>query len=289
MNCITLPVTMAILIGAIFITTGFTTTIDGALAQLQVQYGPPQQQVQIDTSSHHSDLPTILGSLSNVGVRLTNNLVGLTTYYDITFSVATSAAIKSIQFTFPADTDVSNAALLEVDGIRTGTSSSVLGQTVTLTLDSSEQKKAGSIIRVEYSNIVNPTSTSNSYQVTVTTRDNNGAIIDGPTPTSAYTIKQIGTSEIADNAIVPSTNEKVGPITLVQPNTFTTASASCAPGDTVTGGGYLKSGPLVVLDILNVVFEGKDPQGQGWIVVVFNEHFNPLQIQASAMCVSPMP
>ena len=50
---------------------------------------------------------------------------------------------------------------------------------------------------------------STSYQVIVTTRNAANGIIDGPTQSTAYTIKQIGTNVIADNAI---TTDKIAPV-----------------------------------------------------------------------------
>jgi hypothetical protein len=44
-------------------------------------------------------------------------------------------------------------------------------------------------------------SPSANYKVTVTTRNAANAIIDGPTQSTAYTMKQIGTNAIADNSI----------------------------------------------------------------------------------------
>jgi hypothetical protein len=37
--------------------------------------------------------------------------------------------------------------------------------------------------------------------VTITTRDSASSIIDGTTATNAYTVKQIGTTEIADDVV----------------------------------------------------------------------------------------
>lgn len=56
-------------------------------------------------------------------------------------------------------------------------------------------------IRIEIANANNPPVPSNSLAVTVTTRDSANNIIDGPSPTNAYNIKQIGTAEIADGAV----------------------------------------------------------------------------------------
>ena len=55
---------------------------------------------------------------------------------------------------------------------------------------------AGTKIRLEFSNIVNPTSFNSNYKVTVTTRDAANTVIDGPSQSTAYTVKQVGTNAI---------------------------------------------------------------------------------------------
>jgi hypothetical protein len=60
---------------------------------------------------------------------------------------------------------------------------------------------AGTKIRLEFANINNPLSPSASNQVSVITRNAANAIIDGPSQSTAYTIKQIGVNAIADNSI----------------------------------------------------------------------------------------
>jgi hypothetical protein len=62
-------------------------------------------------------------------------------------------------------------------------------------------------IRIQLANINNPQTPGASYAVTITTKDGIGTIIDGPTATTAYNMKQIETSDIADNAV---TTAKVG-------------------------------------------------------------------------------
>ncbi|MPZ07846.1 MAG: hypothetical protein GEU26_15770 [Nitrososphaeraceae archaeon] len=60
---------------------------------------------------------------------------------------------------------------------------------------------AGTKIRLEFANINNPLNPSANYKVTVTTRNAANAIIDGPTQSTAYTMKQIGSNAIADNSV----------------------------------------------------------------------------------------
>jgi hypothetical protein len=48
---------------------------------------------------------------------------------------------------------------------------------------------AGTKIRLEFANINNPVNPSSSLKVTVTTRNAKYAVIDGPTQSTAYSIK----------------------------------------------------------------------------------------------------
>jgi hypothetical protein len=63
---------------------------------------------------------------------------------------------------------------------------------------------AGTKIRLEFANINNPLNPSASYKITVTIGNAANAIIDGPTQSSAYTMKQIGANVITDESITSS-------------------------------------------------------------------------------------
>jgi prealbumin domain-containing protein len=139
-----------------------------------------------------------LGSLT---ARPTNNIVDTKSFYDVVFLTGLTGAIKTIQVTFPAGTVVPTSAFFnEAEGIGPGTVSKS-GQTITYTVTNAVSIPAGTKIRLEFANINNPANPSTSYQVTVTTRNAANGIIDGPTQSTAYSIKQIGTSDIADNAV----------------------------------------------------------------------------------------
>jgi subtilisin len=141
--------------------------------------------------------------------RPSNNIVNTNTFYDVVFLTATSGAIKTIEVTFPAGTTIPSGAFFNeaekcVPGsdctIVTGTASKS-GQTITYTITNAVNVPAGTKIRLEFANINNPLHVSASYKVTVTTRDASNNIIDGPTQSNAYTIKQIGKNVIADGHI----------------------------------------------------------------------------------------
>jgi subtilisin len=148
------------------------------------------------------------GHLTTVAARQTNNIVNTNAYYDIIFKTATTAAIKEIRITFPSDTDVSIARLVEAEGIGKGVvgPSTISGQQVRYIVNTGDVTTipAGTEIRIELSNIVNPSSPrsiGNGYTVTVETRGTSNNIIDGPSESFAYPIKQIESSDIADGAI----------------------------------------------------------------------------------------
>jgi hypothetical protein len=144
---------------------------------------------------------TTQAALSSLTARPTNNIVNTNSFYDVVFLAATSGTIKTIQVTFPAGTTIPAGAFFnEAEGIGPGTASKS-GQTITYTVTNAVNVPAGTKIRLEFANINNPLNPSASYKVTVTTRNAANAIIDGPTQSTAYTMKQIGVNAIADNSI----------------------------------------------------------------------------------------
>jgi hypothetical protein len=147
---------------------------------------------------------TTQAALSSLTARPTNNIVNTNSFYDVVFLTATAGAIKTIQVTFPAGTTIPSGAFFnEAEGIGPGTASKS-GQTITYTVTNAANVPAGTKIRLEFANINNPLSPSANYKVTVTTRNAANTIIDGPTQSTAYTMKQIGTNAIANNAITSS-------------------------------------------------------------------------------------
>ncbi len=111
---------------------------------------------------------------------------------------ATTGTIKTVEITFPAGTNIAAAGFIERVGIGPGFFSKA-GTTLTYNVQSAVNVPAGTFIRFELVNVKNPPNPSSSLQVTLTTKNNIGNVIDGPTPTSAYSIRQIGTSDIADD------------------------------------------------------------------------------------------
>src|SRR5919106_5763320 len=63
------------------------------------------------------------------------------------------------------------------------------------------ERYGSSNFKFNYRFFNNPLQPSSAYQVTVTTRNAANAIIDGPSQSTAYTMKQIGVNAIADGHI----------------------------------------------------------------------------------------
>jgi hypothetical protein len=135
----------------------------------------------------------------------TENLVNSKTYYDISFRTATAGVIKTLQLAFPVGTYVGAAVLIETVGIGPGTiaasGTTATGMTLTYTVTNEGNVPALTRIRIQVANVNNPPDPSNSLTVMITTRDSANNVIDGPTATNAYNIRQIVTTEIANNAV----------------------------------------------------------------------------------------
>jgi hypothetical protein len=139
-------------------------------------------------------------SLSSVKALQTNNIVNTKSYYDIIFKTGTTATIGKIDITFPSGTSISSRVTVEASGIGSG-STSTSGSTLTYTVSSPLSISSGKTIRLEFGGIGNPSTASANLAVTVTTKTSDGTVIEGPATSSAYSIKQIGTNDIANGAI----------------------------------------------------------------------------------------
>jgi hypothetical protein len=171
----------------------------------------------IDTSAHHSNMPTSSSSptltvsqdedfttqaaLSLIRASQTNNFVSSKSYYDISFRTATAGTIKSIVMDFPADTSIGSALVVEATGIGPGTLAASAGEVLTYTVTNAVNVPALTNIRIQISNINNPPTPSGSFTVSITTRNAANGVIDGPTPTSAYNMVQVGNTQIAPGAV----------------------------------------------------------------------------------------
>jgi hypothetical protein len=148
---------------------------------------------------------TTQAALSLTRSTQTSNVVDSKAYYDISFRTSTSGVIKFIRMSFPEGTYVGAALLIEATGIGPGTiSAGAGGNTLAYTVTNAVNVPANTNIRIQIANANNPSNPGESLTVSITTRDSTNAIIDGPTSTNAYNIKQIGTGQIADGAITSS-------------------------------------------------------------------------------------
>jgi hypothetical protein len=178
--------------------------------EMRITAGAPIQSVPssdaiTSSSSSTSPRPTIQAALSHPSTSQSNNIVNTRATYGITFRTSTAGVIKTITMDFPAGFNV--AAWTTLENARIGDGSlAASGQTLTYTVTNPVNIPAQTKIRIEVGNILNSATAGASSQVTVTTKDLTGNVIDGPTPTTAFFLKRIGTGDIGDNAI---TNSKI--------------------------------------------------------------------------------
>ncbi len=243
---------------------------------------------------------TTQATLGSVSARPTNNIVNTNSFYDIVFITATSGTIKRIQVTFPAGTAVpTGASFNEAEGIGPGTVRTS-GQTITYTVTNAVNVPAGTKIRLEFANINNPQTSSTNYKVTVTTRNAANTVIDGPTQSIAYKIKQMGTADIADDAITtnkiadgaisPKGLQRSGELVDVNSNSFGVAVVGCIAPEVIQGGGFGSNSD----GLLNVVSSfAIDTDGDGlvdaWRVAAFNPSSNTDELEPIALCGLPAP
>ena len=240
-----------------------------------------------DTASNNNKDITAQAVLGSTA-RPSNNIVNTKSFYDIVFLTTTSGAIKRIQVTFPAGTIIPNIAFFnEAEKCVPGGNCTVLtgsaiksGQTITYTVTNAVNVPAGTRIRLEFSNINNPLNPSANYKVTVTTRNAANAIIDGPSQSTVYSIKQI----------VPITIQREGSPVNVPPDSFSVAFADCLGKETVAGGGYGiddidDDTPLRIAEETAAI----GPGISAWIVVAFNpDTIEFHSFRASAECIPPL-
>src|SRR5918996_634811 len=108
-----------------------------------------------------------------------NDLVNSLAFYEVTFITSTTGAIDRIRMDFPAGTNIAAAGVIERVGIGGGTLLKS-GSSVTYDVTSPVVIPAGTFIRLEMFGIKNPSSPSTTFTATITTRDNGGNLIDGP-------------------------------------------------------------------------------------------------------------
>ena len=153
-----------------------------------------------------------------------NDIVNIKTTYDIIFTTGSTGTIGKIVINFGPGTGAISPELIERSNIGSGSLTNiatVLGSTMTYTVDNPVSVVAGTTIRLEIGQIFNSDITSIS-SVTVTTKTSSDTIIDGPTDSLGFQLKQIAGPEIESNSI---TTEKIASSTItdsdIKPQTVT--------------------------------------------------------------------
>jgi hypothetical protein len=144
------------------------------------------------------------GTLTNINVIPSNNIVNTRTTYDIVFKTATTATIKTIEMNFPSSFDVRFAVgpspkLIERSGIGSGTLSNPSDTILAYTVGSPVTVSAGTLIRLEIGKIDNSDTRNVAAEVSITTKDTGGNTIDGPTNSPSFVIKPIEGLDISPN------------------------------------------------------------------------------------------
>ena len=144
------------------------------------------------------------GTLTNVLVIPSNNIVNTRTTYDILFKTATTATIKTIDMNFPSSFDVGiafgpNPKVIERSGIGSGSLTNPSSPRLAYTLGSPVTVSAGTLIRLEIGKIDNSETRNIAAKVSITTKDTGGNIIDGPTNSPSFVIKAIEGLDISPN------------------------------------------------------------------------------------------
>ena len=254
----------------------------------------------IDTSSSHATLPmsegyppsisslatpTTQAALTGVSARQTNNIVGTQSYYDVVFTTSTTGTIKFIDITFPAGILIGAAPqLAEREGIGAGTAAKTSNTEIRYTVTSAVSVPAGTQIRLELFNIVNPTVPSTTYKVTVTTRNAGGTTIDGPTPSNSLNMKQIGPGQIAPGAVPLDFTPVFTNPSPVGPQQFLTLDAFCPAGEIAVSGGY-DNIPNAGMPFMHAVTD-RNLLGNGWRIIMYNEHPTDIfSFRAHANCM----
>jgi hypothetical protein len=145
--------------------------------------------------------PAEAAGLTHVSVVPTTGIVNQRTTYDIFLRTATTATIRNIEITFPPSFDITHATkLIESEGIRSGSLSSS-GSTLKYTVFNPVRLSADTTIRLEIASIV--AENAGTFKVSISTSNGNGQI-DGPTSSSSFSIKDIGTNDMAVNSVTSS-------------------------------------------------------------------------------------
>ena len=115
----------------------------------------------------------------------TNNIVNTRAAYDVIFTTGTTGKIGQITITFAPGFDffTTPPIVIEHPGVAAGVLTETDSRSVRYTLNPAVSIPAGTTIRLEFSNILNPSDPApafGDYFINVATRDSFGNLIDGP-------------------------------------------------------------------------------------------------------------
>jgi hypothetical protein len=198
------------------LSSSHTDTEDSALSSATNESMRTQLQPEITPISTSTSIPSTLSlkeeggftaqaELINRYTAQSNNIVNKQAIYEVSFTTQTSGTIHRIELVFPVGTVVDGRLLIEREGIGPGPLVSS-GNTLTYIVNNPVPVPEGTHIRLEIGNIRNPSTFDVPLTITITTRGALNAIIDGPTATNAYIMKQIGSEDLANGAV---TTEKL--------------------------------------------------------------------------------
>lgn len=149
--------------------------------------------------------PAEAAALTNVAVVPSNNIVNTRSIYEIFFKTVTTGTIKTIEMSFPSGFDVSIATkLIEKSGIGSGSLSAPSSTTLIYTVSNPVSVPAGTSIRFEIGRITN-SNTAGSFMVSITTEDTVATIIDGPTSSGSFPIKDITGNDVSPSFMIRKT------------------------------------------------------------------------------------
>jgi hypothetical protein len=134
------------------------------------------------------------GELQNVIVKPSNNTVKATSNYEIAFTTKTTGTIAIIEVKFPPGFQLGNANLMQRIGIKSPLfftySSNSTSDMIRFAANPAQTVGSDRTVRLTIGNIINSYSPGNDYQVSVTTRDAANNIIDGPTVSAPFELKE---------------------------------------------------------------------------------------------------
>jgi hypothetical protein len=135
----------------------------------------------------------------------TNNIVNTRSTYDIFFKTGTTGTIKTIHMTFPSSFDVSIAnKLIKRSGIGSGSLSAPSSTTLIYTVSNPVSVPAGTTITMEIARIIN-SDTAGDFQVSIATEDTTPIIIDDPTDSYSFPVKDITGNDVSPNFMIRKT------------------------------------------------------------------------------------